>query len=584
VPVYRPTIPVGNHQPVTDMPQLNRTMLAVALLPTVFLIARPATAQSADDARLRNVPDGEWLMYGRDYAHTHYSPLDRIDTGNVSRLGLAWTYEIGTRPGRPETVPVVSEGVMYATGAWSVVFALDARTGEEIWRWDPGIVGGGRAAGGPSFCCGPVNRGVALYDGKVYVGLLDGRLVALDAATGRIVWARQTTAAGEDYAITGAPRVVGGRVIIGNGGAEYGVRGYVTAYDAQSGDEVWRFYTVPGDPASGFESPAMEMAATTWTGEWWTLGGGGTVWDGMAYDAEANLLYIGVGNGSPWSRDYRSPGGGDNLFLASIVALRPETGEYVWHYQTAPGDDWDYTATQNMILADLVIAGQERKVIMQAPKNGFFYVLDRLTGDLISAEIFADHVTWATGIDIESGRPIETPEARYGREGAMIAPGPRGAHNWEPMSFHPGTALVYIPGQNTVRFYQVAAEFEPEPGRFNLGTGPATAGGPASLPEGVSPGFIIAWDPVRQEERWRHDFDRAEHAGTLATGGNLVFGGNTTRFFALHAETGEFLWESEVPAGMATPMTYQLDGRQYVTIAAGSAGPGVGRVFTFTVD
>ncbi len=305
----------------------------------------------------------------------------------------------------------------------------------------------------------------------------------------------------------------------------------------------------------------------------------------MAYDAEADLLYIGVGNGSPWSRDLRSPGGGDNLFLSSIVALRPDDGEFVWHYQTTPGDDWDFTATQNLILADLVIAGQPRKVIMQAPKNGFFYVVDRLTGEMLTAGQFADYVTWATGIDAESGRPVETPEARYGTSGgAAIAPSPRGAHNFEPMSYHPGTGLVYIPGQNNVRYYTVATVFEPEPGRFNLGTGPATGGGGTNaLPDGVSPGFLIGWDPVRQERRWTIEFPRASHAGTLATGGNLVFGGNVDRFFALHAETGDLLWETQVPEGLATPMTFELDGRQYVTILAGAAA-GAGKVLTYTLD
>jgi quinohemoprotein ethanol dehydrogenase len=557
---------------------------AVAL----WLAAMPAAAQPAarvDDARLREAPPGDWLSYGRDYFEQRYSPLARVNTGNVARLTQVWSYEIGTPQGRLEATPIVVDGVMYATGTFSVVFAIDARTGRELWRWDPGIVRGGLQAGGPVYCCGPVNRGVAVYNGKVYAGLLDGRLVALDAATGRLVWVRQTTPVGSDYAITQAPRVVKGKVIIGNSGAEYGVRGYVTAYDAETGNQLWRFFTVPGNPADGFESPIMALAATTWSGEWWKLGGGGTVWDGMAYDPEADLLYIGVGNGSPWSREHRSPGGGDNLFLASIVALRPDNGEYVWHYQTAPGDDWDYTATQNIILADLVINGRERKVLVQAPKNGFFYVLDRLTGEFISADKFV-FVNWATSIDPESGRPIETPQARYDPTGSWLAPGPRGGHNWEPMSFHPGTGLVYIPGQNQSRFYRVDTDFDPVPGRFNLGTnsaGGAAAGG-SPIPESYPRMFLQAWDPIAQRQRWIIPFEAGGVAGTLATAGNLVFGGGGNgRFFAVQAASGEILWETQLPAGLGTPMTFELDGRQYVSILAGQGGPGVGRVFTFAL-
>jgi len=558
--------------------------LACALVATLAWAAMaPAEARQGggvSDGSLRNVPAQGWLTYGRDYANSHFSPLSRINTETVSGLRLAWTYDIGTRPGRPQANPLVSNGVLYATGAWSVVFAVDARTGEEKWRWDPALVSGGADSGGASFCCGPVNRGVALWGNKVYAGLLDGRLVALDAETGHLAWVRQTTPVGTDYSITGAPRVVNGKVIIGNGGAEYGVRGFVTAYDAETGDEVWRFYTVPGNPALGFESQALEFAAGTWTGEWWILGGGGTVWDAIAYDAEADLLYIGVGNGSPWSRDLRSPGGGDNLYLSSIVALRPDTGEYVWHFQTTPGDDWDFTATQNIVLADLVIDGVERKVLMQAPKNGFFYVLDRLTGEFISAGPFG-FVTWARAVHPETGVPIESAFARYGREGQWIAPGPIGAHNWEPMSFSPQTGLVYIPGQNNARFYQAAAELDPTPGQWNLGLASGSFG-QSPLPEDLPPGFLLAWDPVAQEEVWRVPIQSQRNAGTLATAGNLVFSGQADgTFFARNAETGDLLWSEQLAPGMASPSTFELDGRQYVTILAGSADA---RVWTFVLD
>jgi PQQ-dependent dehydrogenase (methanol/ethanol family) len=380
---------------------------------------------------------------------------------------------------------------------------------------------------------------------------------------------------------------VKGRVIIGNGGAEYGVRGYVTAYDAETGDEVWRFHTVPGNPADGFESVALEVAATTWSGDWWELGGGGTVWDAIAYDPELDLLFVGTGNGSPWSREHRSEGVGDNLYLSSILALDPDDGELVWHYQTTPGDDWDYTATQHIMLADLVIDGIERPVLMQAPKNGFFYVLDRRTGELISAEPYA-HTTWATRIDLATGRPVETPQARYDEVGAYISPGPLGAHNWEPMSFNPATGLVYLPGQNSQYFYRRNPDFSPVPGRFNLGTG---GGGPRTVetpPAPTPPGYVVAWDPVENRERWRVPLEAGRNAGTLTTAGNLLFTGRADGWFdAYDATTGERLWEYEVAPGLASPVTYELDGRQYVTILAGQGGTGggpAGRVWTFRLD
>ena len=552
---------------------------SVMLVPTQVLVAQESDGVS--EAGLLAALPAEWLTTGRDFAETRYSPLDQIDVDNIEELGLAWSWMIPKSGARLEATPVVSDGVMYATGPKSFVFALDARTGEKQWQWDPGIPGG--REGGPSVCCGEVNRGVALYGGKVFVGLLDGRLVALDRETGQVEWSVQTTPRGTDYSVTGAPRIVKGNVIIGNGGAEYGVRGYVTAYDTATGDQVWRSYTVPGNPADGFENDAMRAAAETWTGEWWIVGGGGTVWDGMAYDPEANLLYVGTGNGSPWNRDVRSPGGGDNLYLSSILALNPDNGELVWHYQTTPGDDWDYTATQPLMLLDLTIYGRERKVIVQAPKNGFFYVIDRLTGELISATPFADDLTWAIGVDVDTGRPIETPEARYGLtgNGVYLSPGPGGAHNWPPMSWNPSTELVYLPAQNSSSYYAKADEFEYRQGVWNTGIGRSSRAERPERPELSGPRtLLLAWDPAANTEAWRV-VSRGAHGGTMSTGGNLLFRGAGDQFIAHDARTGEELWSATVGQGTGTPVTYELDGTQYVSIAAGRR---VGRVYTFVLD
>ena len=549
--------------------------------PALLLLSLAALASPC----AASAQQSDWPMHGRDAAETRYSPLDRINTGNVDQLGVAWSWEIPKAGARLETTPIVVDGVLYGTAAFSFVFALDAATGEEIWRWDPAIPHEDR--GGPRTCCGDVNRGVALHGDKVFVGLLDGRLVALDRADGSLEWTVQTTPPGSDFTITGAPRVVGDAVVIGNGGAEYGVRGYVTAYNTETGEPMWRTHMVPGNPADGFESEAMRAAAETWTGEWWVAGGGGTVWDAIVVDPGANLVYLGTGNGSPWNRDHRSPGGGDNLYLSAIVAVDPDDGSIAWHYQTTPGDDWDYTATQPLMLLDLEIGGRERQVIVQAPKNGFFYVVDRLTGELISAEPFTDDLTWATAVDLATGRPVETPEARYGMtgKGVYLAPGPRGAHNWHPMSWSPRTGLVYLPATNNNYYYEMEDAFDYQEGIWNTGTVRGTGSTRPERPSLQGPNnVLLAWDPAENREEWRIPA-AAGHGGTMATAGDLVFWGTGARLAALDARTGVELWSANVGAGTASPVTYEVDGTQYVSIAAGLVtGGGAPRVLTFALQ
>jgi quinohemoprotein ethanol dehydrogenase len=600
------------------------TFLLGALAVCILAAQQP---RRVDNKALLDPPKGEWLNYGRDYAGTHYSPLDQITASNVKKLGLAWAYDTHSYAGQLEGTPIVSNGTLYATLTWSMVFAIDARTGTEKWRWDPGIPHprfvtdehGVKYRRGPSLCCGPVNRGVALYNGKVFVGTLDGRLVALNADTGKEVWTVQTTSKEDDYSITGAPRVVQGKVIVGNSGAEFGVRGFVSAYDTETGKLAWRTFIVPGDPTQPFESKALEAAAKTWNGAWWKYGGGGTAWDGMAYDPELDLLYIGTGNGSPWNRDIRSPGGGDNLYLCSILAVRPETGEYVWHYQTTPADNWDYASVQPLILTDLTINGRRRKVILQAPKNGFFYVIDRVTGEFISAQPFSK-VNWATGIDPKTGRPIETPAASYDEQGSMLSPGSDGAHNWHAMAWNPMTGLVYLPAQNTTGFYGRDPDFTHQIGRMNLGrlrgpARPAVAAPPAQPPTAQpstaqpstaqpapprrrGPGvvglggqqegaFLAAWDPVAQKPRWKIDFEQpGVTGGALSTAGNLVFhGSNDGSFHAYSADRGESLWQVPLAPGFNNPVTFELDGKQYVAVMTGRGGTQApGRVYAFALD
>jgi quinohemoprotein ethanol dehydrogenase len=517
---------------------------------------------------------GNWMSHGRTYSEQRFSPLKEINERNIGELGLAWYYDLDTDRGQ-EATPIVVDGVMYFTSAWSKVFALNASTGARLWSYDPKVP----PEWAVNACCDVVNRGVAVWKGKVFVGTLDGRLVALDAANGKPLWETLTIDRNFRYTITGAPRVAKGKVIIGNGGAEMGVRGYVSAYDAETGKMLWRFYTVPGDPAKPFESPTLEKAAKTWTGEWWKFGGGGTVWDSIVYDPELDLLYLGVGNGSPWNQRLRSPRGGDNLFLSSIVALKPDTGEYVWHYQETPGEMWDYTACQQITLADIPVDGRTRKVILHAPKNGFFYVLDRATGALISAKPYTQ-VTWATGIDMKTGRPIENPTARYtDKMSGPILPGPLGAHSWQPMAYSPLTGLVYIPVQDSGFLYKSDEDFQPKKLANNYGIDVVAAGMPQDpkikkLILNSVGGRLVAWDPVQQKEVWKVDRPGPWNGGILATAGNLVFEGTASgNFEAYRADKGEKVWSFAAQTGvMAGPVTYTVDGQQYVAVLAGWGG------------
>ena len=533
-----------------------------------------------DDERIKNAGSepGNWLAYGRDYNEQRFSPLTQVNRETVSRLAPTWVDDLNSVYAQ-EATPIVVDGTLFVSTAFSIVHAYDAVTGERKWTYDPEV---------PreflrKACCGPVNRGVAVYRGNVYVGSLDGRLIAIDAATGTKVWETNTIIdRTRNYSITGAPRTARGNVYIGNGGAEFGVRGYVTAYDAQTGEQVWRFFTVPGDPSLPFEHPEMEMAAKTWKGgEWWEIGGGGTAWNSLVYDPDFNHLYIGVGNGAPWTRVIRSPGGGDNLFLASIVAVDADTGRMKWYYQTTPGDNWDYTAVQDMMLAEMDVDGTRRKVLMQAPKNGFFYVIDRSDGTLLRANPFVT-VTWASHVDMETGRPVENPELDYIDEPKWILPGPYGGHNWQAMSYDPGSGIVYLPAQEIALVYAVSQEYKEtgflkrNPSAWNLGI---ELGRIAQLADDTpgepeSRGYLKAFNPLSGEELWAVEHPHYWNGGALATSGGIVFQGDAMGMLsAYHTETGERLWQyNTFTSILGPPVSYEIDGVQYVAILIGGAG------------
>ncbi len=534
-------------------------------------------AADVDESRMLHADQepGNWMSIGRTYNEQRFSPLKTINDRNVGQLGLAWYMDLDVKRGQ-EATPIVVDGVMYFSTEWSKVFAVNAATGEKLWSYDPKVP----PEWGVNACCDVVNRGVAAWRGKIFVGTLDGRLVALDAATGKPVWETLTIDPKYRYTITGAPRVVKGKVLIGNGGAEMGVRGYVSAYDADTGKLAWRFYTVPGDPSKPFENAAMEKAAKTWSGEWWKLGGGGTVWDSIVYDPELDLLYIGTGNGTPWDRRARSPQGEDNLFTCSIVALKPETGEYVWHYQEVPGDAWDYDAAAPMILADITIGGAPRKVLFQAPKDGFFYVLDRATGQVISAKPYTA-VTWATALDPATGRPLEKVSARYenGGKAAPVVPGPLGGHSWHSMSYSPQTRLVYIPVQEAGFLYKSEQHFRESNLAFNTaidfvaGAMPQAPEVKKSILDSIK-GHLSAWDPIQQKEIWRVDRTSPVNGGILTTAGNLLFEGTAQGNLEVYrADNGAKLWSADAQSGVvAAPISYAVGDEQYVAVEVGWGG------------
>ena len=552
--------------------------------------SRAQTPRPVDDARLRNAAkqSSEWLTYGFTPAETRYSPAQQINASNVARLGLAWSYEVGRGGGGQEATPLFSNGTLYGITNWSIVFAVDAHTGKEKWRWDPEV---NQEKVRPKICCGVVQRGVALYQGLVIAPTIDGRLIALEADTGRSVWESRVSYSQDNYTITMAPRIAKGKVVIGVSGSELPVRGFFAAYDALTGKFAWRFYTVPGDPSKPFENPALKAAAETWSGDWWKLGGGGTVWDGMAYDPEADLVYVGTGNGGPWPEQLRKSKGKDNLYICSILAVKPETGELKWYFQPVPGDSWDFDSVQQLLLADLTINGRPRKVLMQANKDGFYYVIDRVTGQFISGIPFA-RITWAKGLDERTGRPFVNPEAHYATEPIQISPGPSGAHNWAPMSFNAATGLVYIPTSTVSSSnFAVDTEFVWKPNQSNLGVrrgpppkdggfappppaklDPPPAIGPEPPPEGQPRNVLVALDPVAKQIRWQTPGGGSIGGGTLTTAGNLVIQVIPDgHLVAYSADKGEKLLDLEtgLHSGMGPPITYELDGKQYIALMGG---------------
>jgi PQQ-dependent dehydrogenase (methanol/ethanol family) len=560
-----------------------------------------------DDKVLKDAGKGtDWLTNGMNWGEQRYSSMTQINPSNVGKLSLAWSYELGTGGGNQTATPLYSNGVLYTVTNWSIVAAVDAKTGKEIWRYDPQADRAMTAPGRSRLCCGVNSRGLALYEGKVLVPVIDGRMQALDAATGKLLWSTWAIPEPKEgelssYSITMAPRVAKGKVFIGNAGAEFPpFRGYVSAFDVNTGKEAWRFYVTPGDPSKGFESKEMEAAAKTWGGKWWEQGGGGSLWDGMAYDPDENLLYFGTGNGTVWSAQVRNGGETkalDNLYIASIVAVDADSGRMKWHYQATPGDQWDYDAIQALVLADVRIGNRTRQVIMQANKNGYFYVLDRKTGEFISAAEMSQ-VSWATSIDPKTGRPNVHPDAMYSSQRGVTVY-PVQMHNTSQMSFNPNTGLIYVPiaVENTFSFVSSADPYTPTPGRqnFGLNLGGARAGIPMASPPPHGPdrknpdgskvrgGILSAWDPATQTERWFALGGGQSGGGTLSLASNVVIQTlQNGRMKAFTADKGESLLDVALPvtSGVGPPMTFMLEGKQYIAVMggtgsrAGGAGPG----------
>jgi quinohemoprotein ethanol dehydrogenase len=557
-----------------------------------------------DDKVLKVAGKGtEWTMNGMDWGEQRYSTMAQINPENVGKLAPAWSYDLGPGGGNQQATPLYSNGVLYTVTNWSIVAAVDAKTGKQLWRYDPDADRTMTQPGKSRLCCGVNSRGVALYEGKVLVPVVDGRMQALDAATGKLLWSSWAIPEPKNgeyspYSLTMSARVAKGKVFIGNAGAEFPpFRGYVSAFDVNTGKELWKFYTTPGDPSKGFENKAMQAAAKTWAGEWWKQGGGGSMWDGMAYDPDENLLYVGTGNGTVWSADVRNGGREnnqmDNLYIASILAINADTGQLKWHYQCTPGDQWDYDAIQHLLLADIRINNRNRKVVMQANKNGYFYVIDRTSGEFISASEMSQ-VSWATGIDPKTGRPNVHPDAMYSDEKGVTVY-PVQMHNTSQMSFNPSTGLVYVPiaVENTFSF--VASKgYSPTPGSQNFGlnlagarggipmASPPPHGPERKMPDGtkVRGGILSAWDPATQKERWFALGGGQSGGGTLSLASNLVFQtlGNG-RLKAFSADKGESLLDIALPvtSGVGPPMTYMLDGKQYIAVMGGTGTTGFGR-------
>jgi quinohemoprotein ethanol dehydrogenase len=560
---------------VFDRPRLCSGVAFILAL-TMVGLAWPAPRATHDGGSAVQYLDGSdgrnWPGYGRTFSQQHYSPLTQIDQTTVDRLGLLWQMDLG--PDNSATQPIAVDGVLYFATGLSVVHAVDAVNGKRLWQFDPDVA----RKSGINLRAGWGVRGICWWNGKVYMGTQDGRLIAIDAQSGNPVWSVQTLDEDQVAHVNGAPRVFDGKVIIGYASSTGKSRGYVTTYDAETGRKLWRFYTVPGNPAAGFENRAMKMAATTWAGQWWKFGGGGDVWNAIAYDAESDTVYIGTGSGYPWNRRVRSRDAGDNLFLASIVALEGKTGTYRWHYQTTPGDTWDFDATMDIQLADLTLDGKLRKVLMQAPKNGFFYVLDRLTGELLSASPYAK-VTWAKTVDMKTGRPIEVPGARYPNgDATKLWPSPMGAHNWMPMAYSPKAGLVYIP---TVEMGIQLSDrgvnlrhWQPPTDRVLDGAvemQPVSSAAQGELPTSEGTGSLLAWNPITQQPAWQVPHPTQINGGVLATGGDLVFQGTVDgSFVAYSAVDGRKLWSYKTQAPLiATPISYVAKGRQYITLLTG---------------